>query len=277
MVASENLDYNLYDRLSLEVLTANIGVVTKQVTTDEVVLNSLRAASGANIKMALSLDGRFVIEGINGEEVISFDAEGNARFSGTLTAHKIKADQIEGLEIFTDKISSLADQLAAEESSIETGEGTVAGASTTGIVNFGSPFASLDVSILGTLTANGALVVHGDATFNGLVNFAGRTNFNNDSGGFATIHGTQQEVEVRFVKVYDTAPSIGLTIKNGKFAKYSYQELRQEDDQSPDFNKVIGFKIVLDQVATEDIEFAWTAFGIIDAQTTQVALPPEGI
>src|SRR3989344_2984338 len=72
-----------------------------------IALDSIKTATTSAITVNLSKDGKFVIKNETGQEAITFDAFGNGTFAGTLTADKIRANQIEGLEIFTDKISSL--------------------------------------------------------------------------------------------------------------------------------------------------------------------------
>ena len=78
---------------------------------------------------------------------------------------------------------------------------------------------------------------------------------------------------MKFDKSYDQAPAISLAIKNGKFAAYAYKENR-EDPNDPNNPKVKSFTIVLQQPATDDLEFAWTALNIKDAKTAEIALPP---
>ncbi len=83
--------------------------------------------------------------------------------------------------------------------------------------------------------------------------------FNKDAGGFAIIHPGQQEVEIKFEKPYAQPPVINLTRKNGIFVNYAYKDLKPE-----------SFKIVLEEPATESIEFAWSALQVKDVKTTQV-------
>ncbi len=64
-------------------------------------------AAFANLKVG----GLSVKELDVGNGAFRVDPSGNGYFSGTLTADKIKANQIEGLDLITDKISSLAGQV----------------------------------------------------------------------------------------------------------------------------------------------------------------------
>jgi hypothetical protein len=84
-----------------EILTdrvaAGIEVITPRVTADTIVLQRIESVEDA-IVMELGRDGQFVIKDTEGNDVIAFDDQGNAKFAGTVIADKIKANQIEGLE-----------------------------------------------------------------------------------------------------------------------------------------------------------------------------------
>ena len=246
LIAQPDMSEIVTDRL-----VAGLEIITPKVTSDEVKLNSIEAATAENIE-------------VNSDVVVN----------GTLIADKIKANQIEGLEIFTDKISSLETRISGQQSDEEAG--VVAGQSID-LRDFSVQNASvaLDLSVGGLLTANGGLEVNGLAQFNGesifdqLVTFegrslfsgdaefAGRATFNSDSGGFAVINSGQAEVRVVFDRPYSQIPVVTLNVKNGQFAQYAYKDLTQN-----------GFTIVLKDPATTDVEFAWSALSVKDAQTT---------
>jgi len=63
------------------------------------------------LTLKLKEDGNFIIAGIGSDAsssakpVVTFDSFGNATFAGIITADKVKANQIEGLEIITGKIT----------------------------------------------------------------------------------------------------------------------------------------------------------------------------
>jgi hypothetical protein len=76
----------------LEVITA------PKVVANEVALDKIQARTGQDVALQLTAEGKFIIKDENGEPAITFDADGNGTFKGTLTADKIKANQIEGLE-----------------------------------------------------------------------------------------------------------------------------------------------------------------------------------
>ena len=61
-----------------------------------------------NLIVELADSNTMQIKNKQKETKITFDNLGNATFTGTVTADKIVANKIEGLEILTDKISSLS-------------------------------------------------------------------------------------------------------------------------------------------------------------------------
>jgi hypothetical protein len=94
---------------------------------------------------------------------------------GTLFADKIKANQIEGLEMFTDKISSLQQKLAAALDPKASAQSTT---STQHILPTSNP--SLDLNVPGSLSISGPAEFHGNVLFYKLVTFTEKTVFNND-------------------------------------------------------------------------------------------------
>ncbi len=84
---------------------------------------------------------------------------------GTLFANKIKANQIEGLELFTGKISGLRNSVANAVSPTVSAE---------------TPVVPLDLNVLGGLTVGGPSEFKGNAFFRGLVTFVEKSVFNND-------------------------------------------------------------------------------------------------
>jgi hypothetical protein len=244
-------------------VVAGLELVTPRLTADKVALNSLETASAENIQ-------------INSDVVIN----------GTLTVDKIKANQIEGLEIFTGKLGSLEEKLAQDsQSSTESGDTAVLRTNTesgtmvstnSGHMFIESGSVALDLSVEGIFTANGGLTVNGLAQFNGesifdkLVTFSdktlfkgdadfeGRATFNNDGGGFAVIRADQQEVRVNFSRPYDQIPVVTLTVKNAQFVQYAYKDLSEN-----------GFTIILKDPTEADIEFAWTALSVQSPRTVE--------
>ncbi|MEK6900786.1 MAG: hypothetical protein AABX37_00410, partial [Nanoarchaeota archaeon] len=88
-------------------LVAGLEVITPRVVAGEINIDTIKSATGSTVALELSADGKFVVKDEDGEENITFDSHGNAFFAGTITVDKIKANRVEGIEILTDKISSL--------------------------------------------------------------------------------------------------------------------------------------------------------------------------
>lgn len=238
--------YDPSQRLDVSVLLASQGVVAPQLAADKALLNSLEAANAAHIQ-------------INSDVVIN----------GRLKADKITANQIEGLEILTDKINRLTVSQNQSQSRLE------APGSNYNIdlnnLEIQSLNVALNLSVGGSLTLAGGLSVDGPARFNGetifdrLVTFggkslfrgdaefAGRAIFNNDSGGFALIRAGQTAIEVKFQKRFERLPIVTVDVKNGQFVEYVYKDLTED-----------GFTIVLKEPAAADVSFAWTALLVKD-------------
>ena len=203
----------------------------------------------------------------------------NNIFAANITVDKLRANQIEGLELFTDKIASLsqkqkdastsADTQVTEQRNINNDQNNQVEQ-----LEIKSAKVALDLSINGSLFANGGLTVNGDAEFKGNVvmyklvtfieksvfnndvSFVGKATFNSDSAGFAVIKKDKKEIEVKFDKPYDNDPIVTVSVRDGQFVNYSYTDLSKD-----------GFKIILKDPAEKDIKFSWTAVSIKDART----------
>ncbi len=245
-------------------VVAGLEIISPKVTADELAVNSISAVNGENVTF-------------NNDVVID----------GTLTVDKIRANQIEGLEILTDKISSLSSSQASNSSGEQSeGPGPSATGESSGSVEMGdlainSATVTLDLNVTGSLFANGGLVVQGPAEFKGdtifhklasFVNkvifkndvaFEGTPTFNNDTGGFALIPAGQTEVKVKFGQPYAQMPVVTLSIKNGQFIQYAYKDLTAD-----------GFTIILQAATGEPVEFAWTALAIDKTLLHQPATAP---
>ncbi|MCW1908480.1 MAG: hypothetical protein KIH63_004025 [Candidatus Saccharibacteria bacterium] len=128
-----------------------------------------------------------------------------------------------------------------------------------------------NAELSGSLAIGNGLQINGRAEFNGetmfdeLVTFSddvvfkGRTTFNNDTGGFALIRQGEQEVAVKFARPTDEVPPVvTVSVKNGRFIAHAYKDLTKD-----------GFTIVLNEPATEDTEFSWTALTITDPKLSE--------
>lgn len=222
----------------------------------------------------------FNMLGSDGQSVASIDSLGNATFKGTVSADKIKANQIEGLEVITDKISSLSAQLAKQQS-VKT-----AAASPPVNLNNLTNVQAVSLSVLAQIEAHGGLIVDKDAQFNGKTIFAllaqfngpakfnGVVSFNSDAGGTALIKKDAKKVEVKFSKEYATTPIISANyLFNGVDISADQDKQQRLIDSGYSFvisqTSTKGFTIVLNKAATEDISFSWLATLINNPQISQ--------
>ena len=96
-------------------------IITPSVITDKLIANTLEAGT-QDFSILLAEGGRLIIttstatssesSASSSTPAISFDSLGNAFFAGTVTADTVRANQIEGLSIFTDKLGSLSSRLS---------------------------------------------------------------------------------------------------------------------------------------------------------------------
>ncbi|MDP2815910.1 MAG: hypothetical protein Q8O19_04450 [Rectinemataceae bacterium] len=159
-------------------------------------------------------------------------------------AKSIKADSIEGLQIWTDQLSSLSEKYAGLEAATSVPNTDV---SSTQAVTEQKALAiamknlsadtitvQLDGSILGKLTVAGAIRIGGDAQFDGDTIFAKLATFLSDTvfkgkaifekaptfgsntAGFAIIAEGQQSVEVTFDEAYAKQPIVSISITSDR-------------------------------------------------------------
>lgn len=243
-------------------VVAGLEVITPKVVADNVSTNSLTVNDETGL----------AFEDTNGEQIGSFDENGNLIIKGTLTADKIKANQIEGLEVIAKKLISSNSETQAQN--IDTNPDLSSLDSTTELT-IAKGIVETDFRINGTLFADGQLRVGGPAefygetifhrlvsfveqvVFNNDVAFKGQVTFNNDAGGFAVVKSGESSVEVKFSQEYKDTPVVTINTSDGQFVDYAYKDLTSE-----------GFTIVLKTPANKDTSFAWTAISVNNAVTT---------
>ncbi|TSC89037.1 MAG: ImpA family type VI secretion-associated protein, partial [Parcubacteria group bacterium Gr01-1014_3] len=122
------------------------------INAEAVITDLITSKSGQGIGLKLAPGEKFTIFASTTQAttpVITLDADGNATFAGEITASKISAGKIAGLEIITDKVSALTEQIN-DLSATTTGP-----ISFTDVVGFTSSAEfKADVSVLGNVTAN---------------------------------------------------------------------------------------------------------------------------
>lgn len=248
------------------------------LTTDSVSPDTTQPNSFFDIASATSNDAVF---------------EHDVYVHGTLFADKIKANQIEGLQIFTDQIASLQAQLAKEKAGTSDASPTTAAATKetgvtspdTSAINNGS---FVNLVALAQIESQGGLVVAKDAQFNGKTIFAllaqfngdaefnGQVTFNNDHGGIAVVHKGDKKVSVKFSKAY---PQVPVVVANWYFSdkpdgsdSAEAQHQRLSDSGYTFFISNItinGFDVVLNKSASEDWTLNWLATSVKDAVLSQ--------
>jgi len=268
---AEDTKLTLFVQPSLRSIAGNMNTQDIQnILKKSSITEPLTLTSGSD-----ELADMFVLKNKAGEQIMRVDNQGNVSLTGTLTADKVKAKQIEGMEVYTDQLRSLSEKVNAETEQPATSNDTPALGEqllSIGNVTLKTVTVQLDLNVLGSLTASGALTVKGDATFEGLVAFNNRVTFDSDTAGFASIMPGKQEVAIDFNKPYDSSPSISVSIKNGVFAQYVYIETKQTDPSLPNYGKVTGFVIKLKDPATEQVDFSWTALQVKSSRTSVSSL-----
>ncbi len=174
---------------------------------------------------------------------------------GVIEADTIRVANIEGLD-YAQRIESLEGRVAALEG--------LGGGTNIDLSNLTVGALTVDLNLL----ANSGLTVMGNAhfagnalfdqlvTFGGNVSFGGTATFNNDTAGYAVISSGNQVVHVEFTKPYAQPPVITISLGGGKFASYSYDNVTAN-----------GFDIVLENPATQELKFSWTATSVHDVRT----------
>jgi hypothetical protein len=196
---------------------------------------------------------------------------------GTLYADKIKANQIEGLELLTNKISSLQDEVTkSQTNSPQSSTGLTSSSS----VNFNN-LQAVNLVALAQIESKGGLIVDKDATFNGKtifqllaefngnVNFKKQVTFNSDAGGLAVIKKGDQKVQIKYSSAYDQAPIVVAnwatdsddSDNQATLFQAGYDFLITKSDEK-------GFWIYLNKPADQDLKLNWIATSIKDAKIT---------
>jgi hypothetical protein len=223
-----------------------------------------------------------------------------------LIAKTIKADQIEGLQILTNRISALENWTPKQStaSAIEALSQEVLAESTpsAGLNNGTLNIADINVDGIATVSGNlrvkgntlieGILNVvdtvmsqnmiinqlatfFGDVVFKGNISFEGQPTFNKDVAGLAVIDKDNDFVEVKFDNEYKNIPIVTATISLDKNVDDSAQKALEEDILNGNFQYVItrkttkGFIIRLNKKATSNITFSWVAISVKDPVTTE--------
>ncbi len=207
---------------------------------------------------------------------------GDVTITGTLTADKIKANQIEGLDILVDTLT--AQHISAPDitTAIATGSGSL---TMNSLSVLGLATVSADLRVKGNGLVEGILSVidtvmtknlivnsisdfFGNVVFHNDTSFQGRPTFNSDSAGFAVIKQGAQLVNIVFDKEYENSPVVtaSISLPTGNDATESAALASGQYAVTKRTTK--GFTIKLASPAAEDTTFSWSAVSIKDAKTS---------
>jgi hypothetical protein len=202
---------------------------------------------------------------------------GDTTFTGTITVDKIKANQIEGLEVFTDKLTSLSDKLATSSATLTPTP--IPTPVVLGNITIESAKVNLDLQVLGNLTVNSSFTVkglsefYGKAVFYEAADFEITPVFNKDMGGFAVIKQGDREVLIAFEKEYAYVPVVTANaIWDADRATLDVMKqlgtyiLPKQDFIVADVTTK-GFTILLQDPTVTDLKFSWVALVVKDVKT----------
>ena len=264
-------------------LVAGLEVITPKLSAETATLDTIKILT-TQLTMDLGEDGSLVIKGKDGETAASIDAAGNAIFKGTLTADKIEAKDIVGLELSNEVPSGPTPGDATTTSEVED----IPAPLDLSDIILGKATVTLDLAVIGKLEAAGGLVIGGPAefkeatvfqklatffdrvVFNKDVEFAGRPTFNKDTAGFATILAGQTEVEVTFTRAYESPPVITASPafnSDTGAAEAEAQFLASDIRYLISQRNTHGFTILLNKPAESDLMFSWVALSVKENQT----------
>jgi hypothetical protein len=191
----------------------------------------------------------FTIKGTDNQVKVHIDSTGNASFNGTITADRIIANHIDGLDVVSSRVDQLQattallnQHIASVEAAFDEYVASHSGEMThqespvpTGILSLDGLLVSKDATVSGTLHVGGSTLVEGilsvidtitsknlligewadfmgNSIFRGNTLFEGRPTFNNDTAGFAVVKAGQNEIDVTFDKEYETMPVVNVNM-----------------------------------------------------------------
>lgn len=196
-------------------VVAGLEIITPKLVADNVSTNTIESSTSGNVGLVLSSDGKFTIGQKDSIPAITFDANGNAVFSGKVTAHEVSADSVSGMQDMINQLAALsnsqqgfsliASAVSALSGNITTVEASVGGLKTSvdslademqSAIDAQNALAERVASLETMLNAHafdnlssvttGTLSVSGASSFGGEANFAGLSFFKNtttfDSG-----------------------------------------------------------------------------------------------
>ncbi|MCL4416962.1 MAG: hypothetical protein M1365_09745, partial [Actinobacteria bacterium] len=254
-------------------------------------------------------NGKTLFVDSKGNEVVSFDENGNATFKGSIEANKISANQIEGLtvltnELITDKISKVAGASTSDQASTSSQSAVLSKllnrdnniSILADLIVDQNATVNLNMNVLGKLAVEKGIIVSGPAKFKDEtifeklvtfiskvvfkddVKFDGTATFNKDTAGTAIVRKGADTVEIIFEKEFKNTPIITASVILDKENDQEKQKQTEQVTLGSDAKYVLanrnskGFTIKLNNPTKIDMQFSWTAFSI-DNPTTFESKP----
>jgi hypothetical protein len=190
---------------------------------------------------------------------------------GTITADRIVARSIDGLDLVwaeIDTLKSLYSRDHASDDASRSGDFTDGLAS--GIPTFDGTNDAFIIpqaaQFISDMLAKGQAFFEKNVTFLADIFIKGRITFNNDTVGIAVIPKWSKSVDVTFDRAYETPPGVTITLR---LTSKDDSEFLSEGASAAVANvTTTGFTIVLDMPAPREFEYQWVALGVDNPKRT---------
>ncbi len=262
---------------------AAIGLVTARgILSDALTVGSGERAG--QVAIALGDNGAFTVTGSGGAAVFSLAPAGDATISGTLYADRIEANEIKGLEVYTDKLTALTNQVAGATESAMTklaaqglrvwGDFVASGTSTfSGPANFGDVVTFFNaITIQGQSTFRratrfvGEVIMEAPVTVLSDIIFKGRLTVGRDTAGIATIPRSATSVDVSFEIPYKAPPVVTVSLVLPEATESAF--LAEGVQAAVTKVTANGFTIILNQPVPRDLSYNWVALAVENLKVT---------
>ena len=242
-----------------------VGVPSMLSVGQQTILSFLSNLSST--KSVTNESGVFTDRMVASEEVISPQI-----VTDLLIAKKIKADSIDGLQIFTDQLASLS----AEYTSLASGSGMIStvSAGLTQSVASSSASSNGPLSFASLVTFLRDVVIRGTTQFFGDVFFNGHVVFNADTAGTVIIPQSTLTADVVFERPYATPPVVTVTVLLQDATESAFLADASHVGAANVTEK--GFTVVLDSPIPQDMTYGWTAIAV-NNRTTSIGKRLEDI
>jgi hypothetical protein len=263
-------------------VVASLSVTAPTINARDAYLSRLNALSGTDLGVSLDPAGKFTV-GTSGTIAISFDALGNATYTGEITAKKFVGEVV-GMNELQAAVLSMDTTMQNLQAQVTSTSEVIARLQAE-FSAFMNPLATSSVLTVSNLSVSNTLQVAGLSIFNnGLktdtisslgdiltfmndVSFFGRPYFNVDTAGFAVVASSTQSVDVVFDQEYLEQPIVNVTLSledtTSTEKMMTDTEVFAQDIRFVVTKKSVkGFTIVLNKPASAPVTFSWTAFAV---------------